>query len=321
MWWHGPYWYRRWWRFSLWPSFTAFVAAMLVVSLVVIAVMWPLSLWGHALGMTPTFNQLLSRSPAWMHQHYPLAGLRYLEAVLALTVVLVGVAWLYAAPGTARSRVAKYARLPGAALLILQFALPGGTSANTVPTGLLDKPLNAAQAQLRGFGIHSVAVGTPSTPGGLVDASGPTVCATKPRAGQPVKGKVTLKVRYTCATSSATVPPDLIGKELDIAQAELARLHLKHNEIDVSHSTFGILEPANWTVCRTYPSSGQRSLERSNCSRSKTAASNERRRPVALSRSRAGSSPMQRSNRELRPVGCQQPARCTFSRPPARVLP
>jgi hypothetical protein len=110
---------------------------------------------------------------------------------------------------------------------------------------------------LSGFGIHSVAVGNPSTPGGLVDSSGPTVCAAAPRAGQPVKGAVTLEVRYTCATSGATVPLDTVGKELDIAEAELDGLHVKYNEIDASHSMFGIVEPANWIVCRTYPGGGQ----------------------------------------------------------------
>lgn len=256
MWWYTPYWYRRWWRFSLFPAFTAYVAAMLVVSVAVLAV-WPLSLWGHLLALTPTFSQQMARSHAWVHQHYPLVGLRYVEAAMALAVAILGVAWLYAERGATRKRLSSYVRLPALAFVVLHVALPGGTSASTVPGGLIDKPLDTAQAALSGFGIHSQATGNPATPGGLVDSSGPTVCATMPAAGQPVNGTVMLEVRYTCASSPDTIPPDLVGKELDIAEAELGRLHVKFHEIDASHSAFGILVPANWTVCRTYPASGQ----------------------------------------------------------------
>ena len=28
--WYSPYWYRRWWRYSLWPAFTAYLAAAFV---------------------------------------------------------------------------------------------------------------------------------------------------------------------------------------------------------------------------------------------------------------------------------------------------
>jgi hypothetical protein len=257
MWGYSGYWYRRWWRYSLGPAFTAYLAAMVVVGLVVIAVMWPLSLWGHALGITPNFNQLFSRSHGWLHQHYPLVGLRYVEAVLALAAAIFGIGWLYAEPGAARRGVANYVRVPAMAFFILHFAIPAGTSVTTIPAGLVDRPLYTVKAELSGYGIQSVGEGNPSTPGGLVDSSGPTVCATRPRAGQPVHGLVTLQVRYTCATSSTAVPMDLVGKELDIAEAELHSLHVKYNEIDASHSMFGIIEPANWTVCRTYPTRGQ----------------------------------------------------------------
>jgi hypothetical protein len=175
MWWYSPYWYRRWWRFSLWPAFTAYVAAMLVVCLVVIAVMWPLSFWGHALGMTPNFSQLLGRNHGWLHEHYPLVGLRYVEALVALVVAGVAVVWLATEHGPTRHRLGGSLRAAALVLLVLHFVLPGGTSRNSVPSNLLDRPLNAVQAELSGYGIHYQTVGNPEAPGGLVDAAGPTV--------------------------------------------------------------------------------------------------------------------------------------------------
>jgi hypothetical protein len=58
-----------------------FIAATVVIAVVVIAVMWPVTLLGHALGLTPSWHQLLHRNRAWKHQHYPLLGLRYLGVV------------------------------------------------------------------------------------------------------------------------------------------------------------------------------------------------------------------------------------------------
>jgi hypothetical protein len=54
---------------------------------------------------------------------------------------------------------------------------------------------------------------------------------------------------FSCASSSARVPRDLLGKELDIAEVELESLHIKYHEVDASHSAFGILDQKNWTVC------------------------------------------------------------------------
>src|ERR1022692_4309005 len=54
--------------------------------------MWPLSLWGHAIQLTPSWHQLMHRDHIWMHQHYPLVGLRYLGAFALLFVVLAAVA-------------------------------------------------------------------------------------------------------------------------------------------------------------------------------------------------------------------------------------
>jgi hypothetical protein len=50
--------------------------------------MWPLSLWGHAIHLTPSWHQLMNRDHRWMHEHYPLVGLRYVGAFALLVLVL-----------------------------------------------------------------------------------------------------------------------------------------------------------------------------------------------------------------------------------------
>jgi hypothetical protein len=257
MWWYRPYWYRTAWRYSLTRGFVQYSIAMLIVALIVIAVMWPLSLWGHALHITPNFAQLTERSRLWTHQHYPLVGLRYLGALIALAaVVLLGLG-VITDSGPGRHRLFKLLQAAGLALVILPVAVPAGSSQDTVPNDLVDKTLTAATSELNGLAIHYREVGNPATPAGLVDASGPTVCQTQPTAGRPAAGPVTLIVKFSCATSRSTVPRDLVGKELDVAEAELRTLHIKYHEIDASHSAFGILEPSNWTVCHTYPPAGE----------------------------------------------------------------
>lgn len=73
----------------------AAVVEFVVVCLVAFVVVgWPLSLVGHAIGLTPSWHQLLNQDQAWLHEHYPKLGLRYLgvaaaiAAVAALPVVL-----------------------------------------------------------------------------------------------------------------------------------------------------------------------------------------------------------------------------------------
>ena len=51
-----------------------------ILLIVILVMMWPLTLFGHALGMTPSWHQLWNRNHVWMHHHYPLVGLRYLGA-------------------------------------------------------------------------------------------------------------------------------------------------------------------------------------------------------------------------------------------------
>jgi hypothetical protein len=62
------------------------IGIAVVVGIVVVVVMWPLSLWGHAIHLTPSWHQLMHRNKAWMHTHYPLVGLRYLGAAVLLAV-------------------------------------------------------------------------------------------------------------------------------------------------------------------------------------------------------------------------------------------
>lgn len=63
------------------------LGVLIGLAVIVFAVMWPLSLAGHALGLTPSWHQLMNRDHVWEHQHYPLVGLRYLGAA---GIVLVG---------------------------------------------------------------------------------------------------------------------------------------------------------------------------------------------------------------------------------------
>ncbi|HWG09178.1 MAG TPA: hypothetical protein VN672_09245 [Solirubrobacteraceae bacterium] len=76
---------------SGWGLLVGFALVALVIYAIYLAVMWPLSLWGHALHLTPSFHELRNRNGVWMHHHYPLVGLRYVGAaalgLLALAIV------------------------------------------------------------------------------------------------------------------------------------------------------------------------------------------------------------------------------------------
>jgi hypothetical protein len=63
------------------------LAFLIGVAVLMFVVMWPLSLWGHAIHLTPSWHQLMHRDKAWMHEHYALVGLRYLGAALLLFVL------------------------------------------------------------------------------------------------------------------------------------------------------------------------------------------------------------------------------------------
>lgn len=70
-------------------SGAALFGLLIILAVVFVAVMWPLSLFGHAIGLTPSWHQLMNRHHTWMHHHYPLVGLRYLGAAVALLVIAV----------------------------------------------------------------------------------------------------------------------------------------------------------------------------------------------------------------------------------------
>src|SRR3954471_4537547 len=75
------------------------IAIALAIGLIIVVVMWPLSTFGHAIHMTPSWHQLMNRDKAWMHEHYPLVGLRYagtaallLGLVVAASIPFLGMA-------------------------------------------------------------------------------------------------------------------------------------------------------------------------------------------------------------------------------------
>lgn len=62
----------------------SFFLVLMAIAAVVYAFMWLLSLPGHLLGLTPTAHQLFNHDKAWLHDHYPLVGLRYVATVAIL---------------------------------------------------------------------------------------------------------------------------------------------------------------------------------------------------------------------------------------------
>jgi hypothetical protein len=80
----------------------ALFVLLIVVAIVIFAVMWPLSLWGHAIGLTPSWHQLMHRNHLWMHQHYPLVVLRYFGAFVLLLLTMVAVATPFIVQGNKR---------------------------------------------------------------------------------------------------------------------------------------------------------------------------------------------------------------------------
>jgi hypothetical protein len=71
------------------PGFLGWLTAIaVVVAIVIFVVMWPLSLWGHALHLRPSWHQLMHRDKDWMHAHYPLVGLRYFGAAVLLAIAV-----------------------------------------------------------------------------------------------------------------------------------------------------------------------------------------------------------------------------------------
>jgi hypothetical protein len=87
----------------------ALLAVIIAVGIIIFAVMWPLSLWGHAIELTPSWHQLMHRNHTWMHEHYPLVGLGYVGAafLLILTLAVLSMPLL----ASAKKRAAEQQRL------------------------------------------------------------------------------------------------------------------------------------------------------------------------------------------------------------------
>jgi hypothetical protein len=86
----------------------SFFGLLLAVGIVIFVVMWPLSLWGHAIHLTPSWHQLMNRDKAWLHEHYPLIGLRYVGAGAALLATIAAIAvGINAATAPERARQAE----------------------------------------------------------------------------------------------------------------------------------------------------------------------------------------------------------------------
>src|SRR4051794_7954844 len=69
-------------------DFGRLIGLLFLLALAFTVVMWPLSLWGHAIHLTPSWHQLMNRDHDWMHKHYPLVGLRYVGAAVLLTIAV-----------------------------------------------------------------------------------------------------------------------------------------------------------------------------------------------------------------------------------------
>lgn len=67
-----------------------FIEFLILAAILIVAVMWPLCLWGHTIGLTPSWHELWHRNHAWLHEHYPLVALRFVEAAALLIMVVVG---------------------------------------------------------------------------------------------------------------------------------------------------------------------------------------------------------------------------------------
>src|SRR5215210_3743798 len=104
----------------------AIVVVLVAIAVVVMAVMWTLSLFGHVVGLTPTYDEVMNRDKQWLHEHYPNVGWRYAITAVLLLLASVGVFrainWLGRAPA---ERTALTARRFGTGLAIAFVALLG----------------------------------------------------------------------------------------------------------------------------------------------------------------------------------------------------
>ena len=53
--------------------------------------MWTLSLFGHAVGLTPSYHDVINGDKQWLPEHYPNMGWRYILMALLLLAAGFGV--------------------------------------------------------------------------------------------------------------------------------------------------------------------------------------------------------------------------------------
>jgi hypothetical protein len=126
----------------------AIVGGLIVLALVVVAVMWVLSLFGHLLGITPTYHEVMNRDKEWLHRHHPNVGWRYVLTALLLAATgaaaFLGLAWLRSEPAARRPLTWTRA---GIAVVVLLAVVGFSRATIGSPTG---DPLATASAVVEG---------------------------------------------------------------------------------------------------------------------------------------------------------------------------
>lgn len=122
--------------------------------IVMYVVMWPLSVWGHAIGLTPSYHELRHANHVWEHRHYALVGLRYVAAAASLLILLIGSGVLLSRLGRSeKSRGPAAKDNTGSAPLMPRPAGPDkGTAASTVQAiPHIDWPKRFTQAWIEDY--------------------------------------------------------------------------------------------------------------------------------------------------------------------------
>jgi hypothetical protein len=78
---------------------------------------------------------------------------------------------------------------------------------------------------------------------------------TRPVATPTATTKPSLESQPSPSLSQRTVPSDLVGERLDVAETELDQSGIGYTA--VGGGTFGIVVKSDWVVCQTKPSGGQ----------------------------------------------------------------
>jgi hypothetical protein len=82
------------------------IGGLIILVLVIVMVMWVLSLFGHLVGITPTYHEVMNRDKQWLHRHYPNVGWRYILTALLLAgtgvAAFLALVWLGSDAATRR---------------------------------------------------------------------------------------------------------------------------------------------------------------------------------------------------------------------------